>query len=189
MNFYINFDFLNTICFNYWIFWCPLKLCPRGGNPTPHPLLLALLPCWNVLYSTSSLPQKTLSCDYALRKSVCMQTTTVSISIARPSQLVLSQFSSVCAPPPPSPGSFLLYRFPNWIYTLCLPCCWVPLKSIFILESTNNSVFNAELSVWICKNIYNNVGCVTLTRMNLQKLDFDFIVEINWISVGNIWWP
>ena len=96
-------------------------------------------------------------------------------------------FNYICTTPIPS--SFLLHEFPNWIWILFLPCCCVLLKFIFILASTKNSVFDAELFKWMCKNIYNKVRYFTLPRTNSQKLDFDSIIEIYWISIGSAWGP
>ena len=100
---------------------------------------------------------------------------------------VIPIFNYICTTPIPS--SFLLHEFPNWIWILFLPCCCVLLKFIFILASTKNSIFDAELFKWMCKNIYNNVRCFTLPRTNTQKLDFDSIIEIYWISIGSAWGP
>lgn len=122
------------------------------------------------------------------RVYVCRQTTSF-YSDWRAIAACLSQFSIIRAPPPPIPSSALLRGLPNWIWILFLPCCCVLLKFIFIFAGTNNSIFNAKLHLWICKNTYNTDGGSTLTKMNFQKLDFGFIIEMKWISIWSTWWP
>lgn len=74
-------------------------------------------------------------------------------------------------------GKFLPHKFLNLVRILLLPkCCAPPHMHLvhIITTKANNFLFHFELNQ-VYNNIRSNIRCFTFSRMNFQKLFFDFM--------------
>lgn len=74
-------------------------------------------------------------------------------------------------------GKFLPHKFLNLVRILLLPKCCAPPDIHLVHNITakaNNFLFHFELNQ-VYNNIHSNIRCFTFSRMNFQKLFFDFM--------------
>lgn len=71
---------------------------------------------------------------------------------------------------------FLHHKFLNLVRILFLTKCCAPphMYCVHIIATTNNFLFHFKLNQ-VYNSIHTNIRCFTISRMNFQKLFFDFM--------------